>query len=43
MLDLGYLDVEKDLSEQLSALPYKKKRNQQQSLLQENILQQNSF
>ncbi|MER5176069.1 MAG: transposase family protein [Candidatus Nitrosocosmicus sp.] len=28
MLDLGYLGVEKDFPEQLSALPYKKKRNQ---------------
>jgi hypothetical protein len=43
MLDLGYLDVEEDFPEQLSALPYKRKRNQQQSLLQENRLQQNSF
>ena len=29
MLDLGYLGVEKDFPEQLSALPYKKKRNQE--------------
>jgi hypothetical protein len=29
VLDLGYLGVEKDFPEQLSALPYKKKRNQQ--------------
>ncbi|MER5175794.1 MAG: hypothetical protein ABJB76_00945 [Candidatus Nitrosocosmicus sp.] len=29
MLDLGYLGVEKDFPEQLSALPYKKKKNQQ--------------
>ena len=28
VLDLGYLGVEKDFPEQLSALPYKKKRNQ---------------
>jgi hypothetical protein len=27
VLDLGYLRVEKDFSEQLSALPYRKKRN----------------
>ncbi len=26
--DLGYLGVEKDFPEQLSSLPYKKKRNQ---------------
>ena len=30
VLDLGYLGVEKDFPEQLSALPYKKKRNQQE-------------
>ncbi len=29
MIDLGYLGVEKDFPEQLSALPYKKKKNQQ--------------
>ncbi len=29
MLDLGYLGGEKDLPEQLYALPYKKKRNQE--------------
>ncbi len=29
VIDLGYLGVEKDFPEQLSALPYKKKRNQQ--------------
>ncbi len=28
VVDLGYLGIEKDFSEQLSALPYKKKRNQ---------------
>jgi len=28
--DLGYLGVEKDFPEQLSALPYKKKRNQKE-------------
>ena len=27
VFDLGYLGVEKDYSEQLSALPYRKKRN----------------
>ena len=27
IFDLGYLGVEKDFPEQLSALPYKKKRN----------------
>ena len=30
VLNLGYLGVEKDFPEQLSALPYKKKRNQQE-------------
>ena len=30
VIDLGYLGVEKDFPEQLSALPYKKKRNQQE-------------
>ncbi len=30
MLDLGYLGVETDFPEQLSALPYKKKRNQEE-------------
>lgn len=29
MFDLGYLGVEKDFPQQLSALPYRKKRNQQ--------------
>jgi hypothetical protein len=28
VFDLGYLGVEKDFPEQLSALPYKRKRNQ---------------
>ncbi len=28
VVDLGYLGIEKDFQEQLSALPYKKKRNQ---------------
>ncbi|HEY6535517.1 MAG TPA: transposase [Candidatus Nitrosocosmicus sp.] len=27
VVDLGYLDMEKDFPEQLSALPFKKKRN----------------
>jgi hypothetical protein len=31
VFDLGYLGVEKDFPEQLSALPYKKKRNQELS------------
>ncbi len=31
VLDLGYLGVEKDFPEQLSALPYKKKRNHELS------------
>ena len=35
VLDLGYLGIEKDYPEQLSALPYKKKRNQ--DLSQEEI------
>ena len=30
VVDLGYLGVEKDYPEQLSALPYKKRRNQQE-------------
>jgi hypothetical protein len=30
VLDLGYLGVKKDFPEQLSALPYKRKRNQQE-------------
>jgi hypothetical protein len=29
VLDLGYLGVEKDFPEQLSASPYKRKRNPQ--------------
>ena len=29
VVDLGYLGIEKDYPEQLSALPYRKKRNQQ--------------
>ena len=28
VVDLGYLGIETDFPEQLSALPYKKKRNQ---------------
>ncbi len=31
VVDLGYLGIEKDFPEQLSALPYKKKRNQELS------------
>ena len=30
VIDLGYLGVEKDFPDQLSALPYKKKRTQQE-------------
>jgi hypothetical protein len=30
VFDLGYLAVEKDFPEQLSVLPYKKKRNQKE-------------
>jgi hypothetical protein len=33
VVDLGYLGIEKDFPDQLSALPYRKKRNQ--DLLQE--------
>jgi hypothetical protein len=32
VVDLGYLGIEKDHPEQLSALPYKKKRNQEELL-----------
>jgi len=36
VIDLGYLGVEKDFPEQLSTLPHKrKKRNQEELLLQE--------
>ncbi|MER5174361.1 MAG: transposase family protein [Candidatus Nitrosocosmicus sp.] len=35
MLDLGYLRVEKDFPEQISSLPYKKKRNQQDLSIEE--------
>ena len=31
VLDLGYLGIEKDYPEQLSSLPYKKKRNHELS------------
>ncbi len=31
MYDLGYLGIEKDFTEQISALPYKKKKNQELS------------
>ena len=30
VFDLGYLGIEKDFPEQLSSLPYRKKRNLQQ-------------
>ena len=33
--DLGYLGIEKDFPEQLSALPYKKNRNQEELLQEE--------
>ncbi|MER5175296.1 MAG: transposase family protein [Candidatus Nitrosocosmicus sp.] len=36
VLDLGYLGVEKDfLAEQISSLPYKKKKNQQELSIEE--------
>ena len=35
VIDLGYLGVEKDFPEQLSALPYKKKKNQESCLQEE--------
>jgi hypothetical protein len=35
VLDLGYLGIEKDFPEQLSALPYKKLRNQQELSVEE--------
>ena len=35
--DLGYLGVETDFPEQLSALPYKKKRNSELSQEEKNI------
>jgi DDE superfamily endonuclease len=35
VFDLGYLGIEKDFPEQLSALPYKKNRNQEELLSQE--------
>ena len=41
VLDLGYLGIEKDFPEQLSALPYKKKRNQQE--LSEEEKEYNKF
>ncbi|MER5176135.1 MAG: hypothetical protein ABJB76_04385 [Candidatus Nitrosocosmicus sp.] len=31
VFDLGYLGIEKDFPEQLSVLPYRKKRNQELS------------
>ena len=42
VVDLGYLGVEKDFPEQLSALPYKKKRNQR-VICRRKRVQQNSF
>ncbi len=35
MLDLGYLGVETDFPEQLTVLPYKKKRNQKDLSIEE--------
>ena len=43
VVDLGYLGVEKDFPEQLSALPYKKKRNRKELPQEENRVQQNPF
>jgi hypothetical protein len=44
VFDLGYLGIEKDFPEQLSAaLPYKKLRNQQWLSAKKKILQQGSF
>jgi hypothetical protein len=40
---LGYLGVEKDFPEQLSALPYRRKRNQQCLSQGRKRVQQNSF
>ena len=37
IFDLGYLGVEKDFPEQLSALPYKKKRNRRYQMMKKNI------
>ena len=42
VVDLGYLGIEKDFPEQLSALPYKKKRNQM-FITRRKRVQQNSF
>ena len=36
VFDLGYLGVEKDFPEQLSSLPYRKKRNQNLSKKKKN-------
>jgi hypothetical protein len=41
VFDLGYLGIEKDLPEQKSSLPFRKKRNQQ-GLSQEEKEQNNS-
>ena len=35
VVDLGYLDIEKDFPQQLSALPHKKNRNQEELLQEE--------
>ncbi len=42
VVDLGYLGVEKDFPEQLSALPFKRKRNQDLTP-EEKEYRQNSF
>ncbi len=36
VLDLGYLGAEKDFPEQISSLPYKKKRNYEMSIPNRN-------
>jgi len=43
IFDLGYLGIEKDFPEQLSALPYKKKRNQQQQELSQQEIEFNTI
>ena len=42
VIDLGYLGVENDFPEQLSSLPYKKKRNKR-VICRRKRVQQNSF
>ena len=37
VFDLGYLGIEKDFPEQLSSLPYRKKRNQNYQKKKKNI------